>query len=164
MSKLRLNLLLSRSEKPNYILLSVGFLKIKNSLQVLVSFSKFLSSLKGFCWQNMRKSVIWALTFNSRYLLSRGLKNGKYVIRRSHKFYGKRFATDSWNFSTDVSANMLKPDMKVWKCYLTRQEIPRSPSILPNGEYQVNPALTVRFLISKNVRLIRLTPRKLHVH
>ena len=34
------------------------------------------------------------------------------------------------------------------------QENPRSPSILPNGEHQVNPVLTVRFLMSKNVRLI----------
>ena len=40
----------------------------------------------------------------------------------------------------------------------TRQENPRSPSILPNGKYQVNPALTMRFLISKNVVLIRRFP------
>ena len=39
-----------------------------------------------------------------------------------------------------------------------RQENPRSPSILPNGEHQVNPVLTVRFPISKNVRLIRRFP------
>ena len=40
----------------------------------------------------------------------------------------------------------------------TRQENPCSPSILPNGEHQVNPVLTVRFPISKNVRLIRRFP------
>ena len=40
----------------------------------------------------------------------------------------------------------------------SRQENPRSPSILPNGEHQVNPVLTVRFLISKNVQLIRRFP------
>ena len=40
----------------------------------------------------------------------------------------------------------------------TRQEKPRSPLILPNGEYQINPGLAVRFLISENVLLIRRFP------
>lgn len=33
-------------------------------------------------------------------------KNWKSVVKRCHKFYGKRFATDPWYFSTDVSANV----------------------------------------------------------
>ena len=44
-------------------------------------------------------------------------------------------------------------------CFFHGKKNPRSPSILPNGEHQVNPVLTVCFPISKNVsRLIRRFP------
>ena len=34
----------------------------------------------------------------------------------------------------------------------SRQEKPHSPIILPNGEFQENPMLTVRFAILENVQ------------
>ena len=50
------------------------------------------------------------------------------------------------------SANTLLPG----KClHCTRQENPRSPSILPNGEQQVNRVLTVRFLKLQERQIIK---------
>ena len=57
------------------ILLFVGFLKTKNSR---ASFGLIFENSwpKGFSWENIKKSVIWVLRINSRYLQSTALKWG----------------------------------------------------------------------------------------
>ena len=70
-SSFSLNLLWSRRKTCNST-----FCWIAQNQISLASFSHFLenSSPKDFSWQNMKKSVIWVLKFNSRYLQSPDLK------------------------------------------------------------------------------------------
>ena len=67
------------------ILHCVGFLKTKNSRACfrLIFENSFL---KGFSWQNRKKSLILVLKINSRYLQSSGLKHTKIGYENTFRF------------------------------------------------------------------------------